>query len=152
MKLLIVFLFFVVVYGNLPKDVIQNIRETVVKSAIECKDEIGASEDDIMPLIGYNVPQTEKGKCFVACMHKQFKLIDKDGNVDKSSWAAILNELKVLDLDTYKIIKPIAVKCLKKEHDSKNECDTAAKLLECLYKEGHCVTPRDPNENCIFEF
>lgn len=153
MKQVIIILFSIAVtYGRLPKDITQSIRETMIRTGMECVSEVGASNDDVMPLVRHTVPETEKGKCFVACMHKKFKIMQADGKVDKVYLFKILEELKLLSLETYKLIKPIADKCIGKFEIISNECETATNFLECWYKEGNCGPGSDKSKRCVFEF
>ncbi|KAF5308865.1 hypothetical protein FQR65_LT00565 [Abscondita terminalis] len=148
-SLVVLFCLIVFVYGKLPKDAVQTVREMMIAAGLECIDEVGATEADVLPLIRFTIPETEKGKCFIACMQKKFEIMHKDGKIDKAALFKMMDELKRLDYETYKVMKPVVDKCLATVKNVNDECETATNLLKCWYEEGNC----GPNsDECIFEF
>uniref|UniRef100_A0A1Y1N5Z7 Uncharacterized protein n=1 Tax=Photinus pyralis TaxID=7054 RepID=A0A1Y1N5Z7_PHOPY len=146
----LIFISVAVAFASVPPEIASEIREYVIGVGVECIAEVGASNDDISKIIKHQLPETEKGKCFVACVYKKMNILNRSGKIDKTSWYAILDELKSFDYDTYKTIRPMADRCLATVTNSHDECETATNLLGCMFHESKCDIPN--GEKCIFDF
>lgn len=50
-------------------------RELEKKIFDECKSAEGGTDDDLNDLIQHEVPETESGKCVLACAHEKLGLV-----------------------------------------------------------------------------
>ncbi|KAF5308876.1 hypothetical protein FQR65_LT00576 [Abscondita terminalis] len=135
MKVLVVLSSLLIVAYGLAPEVLEAIKNHAIEVGGKCKAEIGASDDDIAPIKHHSLPTTEKGKCFLACMHKKGGFQTEDGKINKDSALHAIEKLKNMDAEYYEKVKQVIETCMDKVHDTDNECDTAMSMYECALAE-----------------
>nr|WDE30515.1 odorant binding protein 13 [Neoceratitis asiatica] len=58
--------------------------------AQECKDEVGATDDDVETMFKHDPAGSTEAKCLHACVMKRFGLMNDDGKMDKEKATDIL--------------------------------------------------------------
>ncbi|KAF2903755.1 hypothetical protein ILUMI_02431 [Ignelater luminosus] len=122
-------------YAAISPELMEKYKEKLHKLGEECKGEVGATDDDIKPILKHDPPTTENGKCFLACMNKKIGFQDKNGKISKEGTMDVLDEIKAVDEDLYEKMKKVADTCLEEVKDADNECETALHLCICVKRE-----------------
>ncbi|XP_031341582.1 general odorant-binding protein 19d-like [Photinus pyralis] len=128
MKYCVFALLLATVYGVTP-ELESLVRAEAIRMGGECKAEMGATDDDIEPLLAHSLPTTEKGKCFIACMYKKMGVQDSDGSIKSAD--EFLEKIKPIHENYYAKAKMIADICIASDHDHDDECDIASSLYSC---------------------
>ncbi|KAB0802175.1 hypothetical protein PPYR_04361 [Photinus pyralis] len=115
-------------------ELVEIIKTRMLETGMMCMSQLGATEADVAPLIANRPPETETGKCFLACMFKKEGFLNANGKIDKDSTMAAIEQTKNLDEDYYVKIKQVAEACVKVNDDG-NDCETATMLYACILKE-----------------
>ncbi|KAK4886227.1 hypothetical protein RN001_002498 [Aquatica leii] len=125
---------FVIAYGLSP-EAAETIKKHGKEIGEQCIKELGVTDEDIAPLLQQSPPTTEKGKCFLACVHKKTGCLDANGKINKAGALAAVEKLKDIDEDYYNKIKQIVEICMRKVKDLSNECETAVAMFKCSQAE-----------------
>nr|WKF45141.1 odorant-binding protein 8 [Podabrus annulatus] len=129
MKLLVVAVcIFVVANGQLDK-----LRENFHKLLTDCKDVVGATDADVDQFKHRITPESDAGKCMIACFNKKIKIQDPDGNINPDATRAAAETIKDLNEKWYNALLNINDKCIK-EVDGIDECDIGAQWFTCVSK------------------
>ncbi|KAK4886228.1 hypothetical protein RN001_002499 [Aquatica leii] len=117
-------------YGLSP-EATEAIKKYAKEIGEQCKTELGTTDEDIAPILRHQPPTTEKGKCFLACIHKKTGCLDANGKINKTGVLAAIEKLKEIDQDYFGKIKQVVEICMGKVNDLSNECETAVAMFEC---------------------
>ncbi|XP_073828257.1 general odorant-binding protein 19d-like [Musca autumnalis] len=102
-------------------------KENLVVVAGVCKEEKGASDDDVAALKAHEAPTTHEGKCMVACIMEKFEML-ADGKLVKEK--AIEVGVALFDDDEAKATA-VVESCESLEVDD-DPCEAAVQYGGCL--------------------
>ncbi|KAB0799633.1 hypothetical protein PPYR_07513 [Photinus pyralis] len=135
MKSLIILPFLLSAIFCLNPQMEEMIRTRVKENGLICMSKIGATDGDVAPLVNHQVPTTEAGKCFLACMYKTEGFIGADGSINREGSLAAIEPMKDMDQDYYLKVKQVMENCLDKISNGDNECETAVIVHQCVLAE-----------------
>ncbi|XP_061401107.1 general odorant-binding protein 19d-like [Musca vetustissima] len=105
-------------------------RENVLTIIEECKEEEGATEDDIATFKARMPPTTKEGKCMRACLMRHLGVL-VDGDLDKDN-AIKLAEVVIHEEDKIHLAATLVESCESLDfHD--DPCEAAGQYVTCMY-------------------
>lgn len=53
----------------------EEAKEMFINMSQDCKEKVGAKDDDVNMMVNEQYPDSKEGKCMMACMQEQFGLV-----------------------------------------------------------------------------
>nr|AGZ04924.1 odorant binding protein 5 [Laodelphax striatellus] len=120
-----------VCYAGLTPEKLKELKpliDTCIKQSKAEEETIGKLQN------GHEIPSSQTGKCFIACMAEHMKLM-KDGKFEPAMTMEFIDKM-VQDKDKAAEIKKAVDDCFKSVPDTGDKCEMAAGLATCM-KEHH---------------
>ncbi|KAK4879657.1 hypothetical protein RN001_007803 [Aquatica leii] len=101
-----------------------------------CKDKVGASEDDVKIVLDHGLPKTDQGLCLVECLLTQGNMM-KNGKLNKNGFLASAKREKKYTAGEITQLEKMVADC-EQEINSANldGCQTAKQIIECSTTKG----------------
>ncbi|WP_339472635.1 pheromone/general odorant binding protein, partial [Pseudomonas sp. EL_65y_Pfl1_R83] len=105
--------------------------EKVKKMAGECKEQVGASDDDVARLFKYEPAANDKAKCLNACLMKKIGILDENNKVIEAAAIAYVKQVSGGDAEFEKLSMETYNEC-KSTPESSDECEYAEAFRQCV--------------------
>ncbi|CAH0768476.1 unnamed protein product [Bemisia tabaci] len=119
--------------GNQSED-----QEKVKAIYQKCQQESMAEEKDLDNFKKMEMPSSEKGKCMMACLMREAKII-VNKRFSKDGAMALAQRYYSTQPQNMDKAKQVIVACDKQVEHERNECNIAGKLAECVVTEAQRV-------------
>ncbi|TMW51425.1 hypothetical protein DOY81_003492 [Sarcophaga bullata] len=97
----------------------------------QCKDEVGATIDDLQDLLGRKPPSSVTGKCLRSCLMKKYKVMDSNGKFDRT--AAMDEAIKLTHGDPAKMqLAQVLMNACSDIEVPADHCEAAAVYGQCF--------------------
>ncbi|XP_023722795.1 uncharacterized protein LOC111872824 isoform X2 [Cryptotermes secundus] len=110
------------------------IMTNTIKNIIFCKKEHNATRDDYDAIRKSRVPQTDEGKCFMACIFEKFH-VTRGGKYSADSFAKVVIELYKDELQKRERALEMVQDCGIQSDEwggTAEKCSYPAKVMECI--------------------
>lgn len=102
----------------------------------DCKEEVGASDDDVASLNVKKMPSSHAGLCLVECLFRSADIM-KDGRLYKEGAMNILSGVFKDDSEKISKLSSMLDACEKEIGEGgKDSCETAKMVVDCTMKLG----------------
>ncbi|XP_011187241.2 general odorant-binding protein 19d [Zeugodacus cucurbitae] len=109
--------------------------EEAKAAAEECKEEVGATDDDVEAMFKFESAGSMEAKCLHACVMKRFGLINGDGKMDRDKAIEILENIASGDNEQQALGVEIVEACEGIEVDE-DHCEAAEEYRSCMHDKG----------------
>ncbi|KAG5669158.1 hypothetical protein PVAND_017053 [Polypedilum vanderplanki] len=127
-KFLVIFAAFLVCCHGIS---IQEQKQMMVGAAQECKNEVGATDNELSLLILKKPMVTKEGKCLVACIMKSMGIVE-DQKMNEQNFIDFVSVAAKNDAGIIKKMREIASKC--ENIKDPDECEMAVMAIACIKK------------------
>ncbi|KAL9881428.1 general odorant-binding protein 19d-like [Glossina fuscipes] len=105
-------------------------KENALAAANDCKDETGATDDDIAAILEHKPADSTEGKCLRSCVMKKFGIMNDDGKLVKEKTLEVA-QIMITDDNKKELAIEVVEAC---ENLSVNEdhCEAAIEYGACL--------------------
>nr|AYN07347.1 odorant-binding protein 6 [Yemma signatus] len=113
---------------------VSGYKEELRKTIASCQNGKEVTDDEIEEFMKPLIPETQEEKCLVACVFKQFNVIN-GGSFDKRLALAVAKDLLKSEPEKVKKIESVINHCgddIPTKMD--NECDLAHEIMQCYVK------------------
>ncbi|XP_037935440.1 general odorant-binding protein 28a-like [Teleopsis dalmanni] len=106
-------------------------KDKLLSIANDCKEETGASDDDVQEMLKHEPSGSTEAKCMRACLLKKVGIMDANGKLDKDVGAAVVKAKTHGDAGQEAIGIEIMDACASKM-DSDDHCEAAEEFGACI--------------------
>ncbi|XP_068156428.1 general odorant-binding protein 19d [Drosophila tropicalis] len=111
-------------------------KEHATEVAHECKEETGATDEDVAQLMKHELGETHEAKCLRSCIMKKFEIMDDAGKLNKEKALELVKIMSKDNEETSASVAEIVDKCDEIEVPE-DHCDAAHAYETCIHEQIH---------------
>nr|XP_014090131.2 uncharacterized protein LOC106617458 [Bactrocera oleae] len=107
-------------------------HEEAKAAAEECKDEVGATDDDVETILKFEPAETMEAKCLHACVIKRFGVMNGDGKIDRDKAMEVLTIITSGNEEQHALGVEVLEACADIDVND-DHCEAAEEYRTCMH-------------------